>query len=112
MFGSYHDVVCTGGGGSLATKETGGEGEGEGEEERRRRELEALAAVRRPVASLLAAVWTELYLCHVCSCQEILTRTVRGQEKDAAFREKDPIGWETKSRLTKRLSIDTRLAGI
>jgi hypothetical protein len=39
-------------------------------------------------------------------------RNVRGQEKDAAFREKDPIGWETKSRLTKRLSIDTRLAGI
>ena len=53
-----------------------------------------------------------MYLCHVCSCQEILTRTVRGQEKDAAFREKDPIGWETKSRLTKRLSIDPRLVGI
>eukprot|EP01049_Picozoa_sp_SAG25_P007139 SAG25_NODE_567_length_6885_cov_9.281757_5_plen_56_part_00 len=31
------------------------------------------------VASLLAAVLTEIYLCNVCSCQEILRRHGRGQ---------------------------------
>jgi hypothetical protein len=31
------------------------------------------------VASLLAAVLTEIYLCNVCSCQEILRRNGRGQ---------------------------------
>ena len=33
-------------------------------------------------------------------------------EKDDAARAADPVGWETKKRLQKRLSIDTRLAGI
>ena len=33
-------------------------------------------------------------------------------EKDEAARAADPVGWETKKRLQKRLSIDTRLAGI
>jgi hypothetical protein len=32
------------------------------------------------VASFLAAVLTETYLCHVCSCQELLRRNGRGQE--------------------------------
>jgi hypothetical protein len=32
------------------------------------------------VASILAAVLTEMYLCDVCSCQEILSRSGRGQE--------------------------------
>jgi hypothetical protein len=31
------------------------------------------------VASFLAAVLTEIYLCNVCSCQEILRRNGRGQ---------------------------------
>eukprot|EP01047_Picozoa_sp_COSAG01_P071938 COSAG01_NODE_11306_length_1962_cov_1.798175_1_plen_48_part_10 len=30
------------------------------------------------VASFLAAVLTEIYLCNVCSCQEILRRNGRG----------------------------------
>eukprot|EP01047_Picozoa_sp_COSAG01_P077223 COSAG01_NODE_13832_length_1529_cov_1.267133_1_plen_73_part_00 len=30
------------------------------------------------VASLLAAVLTDIYLCNVCSCQEILRRNGRG----------------------------------
>jgi hypothetical protein len=30
------------------------------------------------VASFLAAVFTEIYLCNVCSCQEILRRHGRG----------------------------------
>jgi hypothetical protein len=31
------------------------------------------------VTSFLAAVLTEIYLCNVCSCQEILRRNGRGQ---------------------------------
>jgi hypothetical protein len=34
------------------------------------------------VASVLAAVLTEIYLCNVCSCQEILRRNGRGQLLD------------------------------
>jgi hypothetical protein len=30
-------------------------------------------------ASFLTAVFTEIYLCHACSCQEILRRNGRGQ---------------------------------
>jgi hypothetical protein len=30
------------------------------------------------VASFLTAVFTEIYLCNVCSCQEILRRNGRG----------------------------------
>jgi hypothetical protein len=35
--------------------------------------------VRRPLRPLWPAVWTEIYLCDVCSCQEILRRNGRGQ---------------------------------
>jgi hypothetical protein len=32
-------------------------------------------------ASFLAEFWTEIYLCGVCSCQEILRRNGRGQPR-------------------------------
>ena len=38
----------------------------------------ALAAGAASVASFLAAVLTEIYLCDVCSCQQILRRNGRG----------------------------------
>jgi hypothetical protein len=37
------------------------------------------AAVAAAVASFLEAVLTEIYLCGVCSCREILRRNGRGQ---------------------------------
>jgi hypothetical protein len=39
---------------------------------------EALDAGAAAVVSFLAAVLTEIYLCDVCSCQEILIRNGRG----------------------------------
>eukprot|EP01047_Picozoa_sp_COSAG01_P070479 COSAG01_NODE_10694_length_2103_cov_2.049955_1_plen_221_part_00 len=41
--------------------------------------ITASAAGAAAVASFLAAVLAEIYLCHVCSCQEILRRNGRGQ---------------------------------
>jgi iron complex transport system substrate-binding protein len=57
--------------------EGGRETRGMGASERR---LEAgwLARGAASVASFLAAVLTEIYLCNVCSCQEILRRNGRG----------------------------------
>jgi hypothetical protein len=37
-----------------------------------------VAAGAASVASFLAAVFTEIYLCDVCSCQEVLRRNGRG----------------------------------
>jgi hypothetical protein len=49
-----------------------------------RREIERSipALVRRPLRPFLAAVLTEISLCNVCSCQEILRRNGRGQESE------------------------------
>jgi hypothetical protein len=50
--------------------------------------------VRRPVASLLAAVFTEIYLCNVCSCQAILRRN--GSTQCALIcKSDDPFGLAT-----------------
>jgi hypothetical protein len=36
------------------------------------------------IASFLAGVWAEIYLCNVCSCQEILRRNGRGQARSVS----------------------------
>eukprot|EP01047_Picozoa_sp_COSAG01_P048128 COSAG01_NODE_4660_length_4842_cov_22.777567_8_plen_70_part_00 len=41
-------------------------------------ELSSLSLGAAAVASCLAAVLSEIYLCNVCSCQEILRRNGRG----------------------------------
>jgi hypothetical protein len=53
---------------------------------RRAREAGCLAAVdgAAAVASILAAVLTEIYLCNVCSCQEMLRRNGRGQVRQVS----------------------------
>jgi pyruvate dehydrogenase kinase 2/3/4 len=52
----------------------------------------------------LAAVLTEIYLCGVCSCQEILRRNGRGQSEDIVIKVSDEGGGIPRSLMNKVFS--------
>jgi endonuclease/exonuclease/phosphatase family metal-dependent hydrolase len=64
------------------------------------------------VASLLAAVLTEIYLCDVCSCQELLRRNGRGQVCKswalATFREEAAATAAIESAAAGALTVETK----
>eukprot|EP01047_Picozoa_sp_COSAG01_P044548 COSAG01_NODE_4039_length_5406_cov_1.715980_1_plen_141_part_10 len=49
-------------------------------------ELERWEEVDRPFPSWKRSILTEIYLCHACSCQEILRTETAGQEVDRLTR--------------------------